>query len=157
MEMMANGICFQFRKLSLQAYAPTKATHRSVGYDLYSAYDVVIPGRGKGLVPLDLEFFIPDGYYGRIAPRSGLTWEHSLDVGAGVIDPDYRGNVCVVLFNHGNFEYQVKSGQRVAQLILEKCGNFPVQEVYSTEPQLGDGVPYDITGRGPHGFGSSGY
>jgi dUTP pyrophosphatase len=60
----------------------------------------------------------PAGTYGRIAPRSGLAWKNSIDVGAGVIDEDYRGNVGVILFNHGDKDFDIKAGDRVAQVRL---------------------------------------
>lgn len=63
--------------------------------------------------------FVADG---RIAPRSGLASKHFIDTGAGVIDADYRGQVKVLLFNHGEGEYRVKEGERVAQLVLERVG-----------------------------------
>jgi deoxyuridine 5'-triphosphate nucleotidohydrolase len=62
------------------------------------------------------------GVDGRIAPRSGLASKHFIDTGAGVIDADYRGQVRVLLFNHGEVEYMVKEGERVAQLVLERVG-----------------------------------
>ena len=52
-----------------------------------------IPARGKGLVKTDIQIKVPRGTYGRIAPRSGLSWKHHIDIGAGVVDEDYRGNV----------------------------------------------------------------
>ena len=54
---------------------------------------VKIPARGKGLVRTDIQIKVPNGTYGRIAPRSGLAWKHHIDIGAGVVDEDYRGNV----------------------------------------------------------------
>ena len=86
------------------------------------------------------------GTYGRIAPRSGLAWKKHIDVGAGVIDADYRGNVGVVLFNHGAEDLEVKVGDRVAQLILEKIAYAEVEEVAE--------LPETVRGAG--GFGSSG-
>lgn len=64
----------------------------AAGYDLSSAKDVLIPARGKGLCPTDLSIALPEGTYGRVAPRSGLAWKNSIDTMAGVIDADYRGN-----------------------------------------------------------------
>lgn len=58
------------------------------------------------LVKTDLSIAIPEGYYGRIAPRSSLAWKNHIDVGAGVIDEDYRGPLGVVLFNHGDTEFE---------------------------------------------------
>ena len=58
--------------------------------------------------------------YCKIAPRSGLAWKNHIDVGAGVVDADYRGNVGVILFNHGDTDFMVAPGDRVAQLLLQK-------------------------------------
>ncbi|XP_028089912.1 deoxyuridine 5'-triphosphate nucleotidohydrolase-like [Camellia sinensis] len=63
---------------------------------------------------------IPYGLYGRLAPRSGLALIHGIDVGAGVVDPDYRGEVKVLLFNHNQEEFIVRAGDRIAQIIFEK-------------------------------------
>jgi len=70
-----------------------------------STADLVIPAKGKGLVPTGLSMAIPIGNYGRIAPRSGLAAKNFIDVGAGVIDADYRGEVKVLLFNFGEQEF----------------------------------------------------
>jgi len=107
----------------------------------------VIPARGKGLCPTDLAIALPAGVYGRVAPRSGLAWKNGIDVGAGVIDEDYRGNVGVILFNHSDSDFSVKVGDRVAQLILEKIAIVDVEE---TEGEL------PATVRGEGGFGSTG-
>jgi hypothetical protein len=79
-------------RLSQHAIIPTRGSAGAAGYDLSSAKDVLVPARGKALCPTDLSIALPEGTYGRVAPRSGLTWKHSLDTGAGVIDADYRGN-----------------------------------------------------------------
>ena len=62
----------------------------AAGYDLYSAYDYVIPSQGKVIAKTDISIRVPDGTYGRVAPRSGLSAKHHIDVGAGVIDQDYE-------------------------------------------------------------------
>ena len=105
-----------------------------------------IPAKGKGLVKTGLAISFPAGLYARITPRSGLALKWFIDVGAGVIDSDYRGEVGVVLFNHGDQDFQVKMGDRIAQLILEKIDTPPVEEVQD----LGNTV------RGTGGFGSTG-
>ena len=66
----------------------------------------MVPGRGKAMVKTDISIAIPEGTYARVAPRSGLTWKHSIDVGAGVVDEDYRGPVNVILFNHSDTDFQ---------------------------------------------------
>lgn len=80
----------------------------------------VVPKRGKALVGTGLAFGIPEGNYGRIAPRSGLAAKNSIDVGAGVIDSDYRGEVKVLLFNFADEDFAFNQGDRIAQMIIEK-------------------------------------
>ncbi|XP_075061308.1 deoxyuridine 5'-triphosphate nucleotidohydrolase, mitochondrial isoform X2 [Mixophyes fleayi] len=99
----------RFAKLSEHAAAPTRGSALAAGYDLYSAYDYVIAPQDKAIVKTDIQICVPSGCYGRIAPRSGLAAKHFIDVGAGVIDEDYRGNVGVVLFNFGKEVFEVRS------------------------------------------------
>lgn len=134
------------KKLSDFASIPTKGSKLAAGYDLYSAYDYVVQAKGKEMVKTDLQIALPDGCYGRVAPRSGLAWKNSIDVGAGVIDQDYRGPLNVILFNFGDQDFQIKRGDRVAQLICEKIVHAEVQEVDDL----------DSTERGTNGFGSTG-
>ncbi|KAI3963451.1 hypothetical protein MKW98_022873 [Papaver atlanticum] len=134
------------KKLSENAVLPSRGSSLSAGYDLSSAAEMIVPGRGKALIPTDLSIAVPEGTYARVAPRSGLTWKHSIDVGAGVIDADYRGPVGVILFNHSDVDFQVKMGDRVAQLIIEKIITPEVEEVEDL----------DSTVRGSGGFGSTG-
>merc|ERR1711973_899918 len=94
------------------ALIPTKGSKTAAGYDLYSAYDYVIPAQGKVIAKTDISIRVPDGTYGRVAPRSGLAAKSHLDVGAGVIDQDYTGNVGVVLFNHAQTDFEIKKGDR---------------------------------------------
>ena len=86
----------------------------------YSSKDVVVPARGRAIVPTGLSIAAPPGTYARVAPRSGLAVKHFIDTGAGVVDEDYRGEVGVVLFNHSEQDFNVAAGDRVAQLILER-------------------------------------
>ena len=133
------------KKLSEKAVIPTRASKHAAGYDLSAARDTLIPARGKALVSTDLVMSIPQDCYGRIAPRSGLAWKHFIDTGAGVIDSDYRQEVCVLLFNFSDEPFHVKEGDRIAQLILEKIHTPEVVEVDELEPT-------ERTG----GFGSTG-
>ncbi|KAK3424791.1 hypothetical protein EUGRSUZ_F01560 [Eucalyptus grandis] len=137
---------FRVKKLSEKAVLPSRASPLSAGYDLSSAAEAKVPARGKALVPTDLSVAIPEGTYARIAPRSGLAWKHSIDVGAGVIDADYRGPVGVILFNHSDVDFEVKAGDRIAQLIIEKIMTPDVVEVEDLDSTL----------RGEGGFGSTG-
>ena len=117
-----------------------------IGYDLASAVDIIVPAKGKAIVKTDLAIAIPENTYARIAPRSGLAVKHFIDVGAGVVDYDYRGNVGVVLFNHSENDFTVHQSDRIAQLILEQIAMVPVEEV----TELPDSE------RGAGGFGSTG-
>lgn len=135
-----------FQKLSENAYPPVRATPQSAGYDLFSAYDYIVCPQDKQLIKTDLAIKIPDGCYGRIAPRSGLALNYHIDIGAGVIDRDYRGNVGVVIFNHSLKYFQISKGDRIAQLICEKI----------MEPELKEVLLLDNTERGGNGFGSTG-
>ncbi|XP_066492189.1 deoxyuridine 5'-triphosphate nucleotidohydrolase, mitochondrial [Tiliqua scincoides] len=140
------GHRLRFARLSEHAFAPSRGSSRAAGYDLYSAYDCEIPAAGKAVVKTDIQIALPPGCYGRIAPRSGLAAKHFIDVGAGVIDEDYRGNVGVVLFNFGKEPFKVNKGDRIAQLICER--------IYY--PDLEEMQVLDDTERGSGGFGSTG-
>jgi dUTP pyrophosphatase len=123
-----------FLKLRPDAIIPSKATPGSIGLDLHSVEPyVILPGQ-RVVVSTGLQAFLPDGVYGRIAPRSGLAVKHGLDVGAGVIDPDYTGEVRVVLFNHDeHVPFIIRPGYRIAQLILEKAADVTsVNEVFES-------------------------
>ncbi|XP_048825252.1 deoxyuridine 5'-triphosphate nucleotidohydrolase, mitochondrial [Brienomyrus brachyistius] len=133
-------------RLSGNATIPTKASANAAGYDLYSAYDYSIAPMEKAVVNTDIQIAVPPGCYGRLAPRSGLAVNHFIDVGAGVVDEDYRGNVGVVLFNFGKETFQVRKGERIAQLICERI----------CHPDLEQCEALDETERGTDGFGSTG-
>jgi len=148
-----NGIVFRpmstgllVKRLSEAATLPVRGSLHAAGYDLASAQDVVVPARGKLVVLTDLAIAVPEGTYGRVAPRSGLAAKHHINLGAGVIDADYRGNVGVVMFNHADQDFHVKTGDRIAQLVLERIVTPEVEEV----TELPDTV------RGAGGFGSTG-
>ena len=91
----------EIRKLSPEAVVPTYATTGSIGADLYSTQLIVIPPGQRELITTGISVRLPEGSYARIAPRSGLALKHSIDVGAGVVDPDFRGEIRVLLINNG--------------------------------------------------------
>ena len=135
------------KKLCYDATLPTRGSNGSVGYDLYSSEDAFVPSQaGRALVGTGITVVLPPGVYGRVAPRSGLAVNHCINVGAGVIDPDYTGEIKVVLFNHGVENFEIKKGDRIAQLILERCETPPIEEISIVED----------TDRGSGGFGSTG-
>lgn len=134
------------KKLISKARLPILGSENAAGYDLHASEDGLVPARGKTLIGTGLAMAIPVGNYGRIAPRSGLAAKHSIDVGAGVIDADYRGEVRVLLFNFSDKDFAVTEGDRIAQLIIEKY----------TPTQLVEVDDLDDTARGQGGFGSTG-
>ncbi len=93
---------FQIKLLSENATVPTRGSLESAGYDLYAAKNTEIQPKERGVVHTDISMIIPFSYYGRIAPRSSLALYNGIDVGAGVVDSDYRGPVNIILFNHSN-------------------------------------------------------
>ena len=117
------------KKLDPKAFIPTKGSEHAAGYDLYSIEQIIIPPNSKALVSTGISMAIPVGNYGRVAPRSGLACKNFIDVGAGVVDADYRGEVKVLLFNFAKEEFKVGVGDRIAQLIIEKYTRTEIEEV----------------------------
>ncbi|KAI9290601.1 Deoxyuridine 5'-triphosphate nucleotidohydrolase [Neoconidiobolus thromboides FSU 785] len=132
--------------LNLNAQLPKRGSASAAGYDLYSSEDTMIPARGRGVAKTGLAIKVPYGTYGRVAPRSGLSVKFGIETGAGVVDRDYRGEVGVVLFNHEDKEFEIKKGDRIAQLVLEK--------IVTPEIEIVDEL--DVTVRGSGKFGSTG-
>ena len=89
------------RRLHRDVHLPTRGSAGAVGYDLYAVEDVSIPRGDRALIGTGVAIVLPVGTYGRVSPRSGLAVRSGIQVGAGVIDPDYTGEVKVLLFNHG--------------------------------------------------------
>lgn len=136
------------KRLSDKAVLPTRGSEFSAGYDLSSAETKVLAAGQRTIIKTDLSIACPPGTYGRVAPRSGLTVKFGIHVGAGVVDSDYRGPLGVVLFNLGDKDFEIKEGDRIAQLILEEIKMVPVLDVGEAE--------LDATERGAGGFGSTG-
>ena len=121
----------KYKLLTSKAYPPTRETAGPIGYDLRSPRFARIPPKGGTYyLPLGIAFQIPEGHYGRLAPKSGLAIYRSIRVLAGVIDQDYRGEVFVLLINHDDiFSYLIKPEDKIVQLILEKATIARLQEV----------------------------
>ena len=134
------------KRLNEHAIIPARGSVGAVGYDLYSSVDTCVALKNRTLVETGIAITLPPGTYGRVAPRSGLAVKKGIQVGAGVIDPDYTGEVKVLLFNDGEGDFVIKKGDRIAQLIIERCETPPIEEVDSL----------DATERGEGGFGSTG-
>ena len=125
---------------------PTRSTEFAAGYDLYSAEEVTLKAKTRQAVSTEIAILVPSGTYGRIAPRSGLALNNSIEIGAGVVDEDYRGPIKVILINHGKDDFIVKVGDRIAQLVLE-CIVTPDTEMVNSLPE---------SKKGDQGFGSTG-
>ena len=129
---------------------PTCATEHSVGLDLAAAVaeDVVMSPGSRHLIPTGLALALPEGYEGQVRPRSGLAIRHGIIIpnSPGTIDPDYRGEVMVILMNQGQEPFVVRRGMRIAQLVVAPAVR-PFLEMVDALPD---------TGRGGGGFGHSG-
>ena len=135
------------RRFSTRATLPYRATPGSVGYELCAAEAVLIKGRGRRCaVSTDLCIAPPPGTYIRIAPKSSLS-ASGIDIGAGVVDPDYRGKIKVVVINNSKEPFNIMVGTRIAQAVIERIETPDVVEV--------DGDELDETERGSGGFGST--
>ena len=134
------------KKLHAQAKLPVRGSARAIGADLCCVEDFTLQPLERKLVPTGLAIEIHEGYYGRVAPRSGLAVKQGIDTLAGVIDSDYRGEVRVLLINFNHEAVCFEAGERIAQLIIEKAEAVD----YEWAEDLSDTV------RGEGGFGSTG-
>jgi dUTP pyrophosphatase len=137
----------RIKKLHPDAHLPAYAhgPQEDAGLDLRAVERVVLrPGVAEA-VPTGLAIELPPGYEAQVRPRSGLALKHSLTVNFGTIDPGYRGEIRVVMFNLGRVDYTVEKGDRIAQLVIGRY-----EGIQWEEGELGDSA------RGAGGFGSSG-
>jgi dUTP pyrophosphatase len=136
----------KFRKLTANAMLPTRGSSAAAGLDLYSIEPVSLLPQQRALVRTGLAVAIPEGFYGRIAPRSGLATKNGIDVLAGVIDADYRGEIQCLLYNTGDQTVELPAQSKICQLIIEK--------IVTPSAEWVDELPE--TTRGERGFGSTG-
>ena len=129
---------------------PQFETTQSAGMDLRANIDtpVVLQPGDRALIPTGIKMALPDGYEAQIRPRSGLAYKHGITVlnSPGTIDADYRGDVGVLLINHGREAFTVEDGMRVAQMVVAQYSQFEWESVEDL----------DETARGAGGFGSTG-
>jgi dUTP pyrophosphatase len=137
----------RIKKLSPDAILPSYAhgADEDAGLDLRALERAVLrPGTAQA-VPTGIAIEIPPGYEAQVRPRSGLALKHSITVNFGTIDPGYRGEIRVIMFNLGQADYTVEKGDRIAQLIVARY-----ESIDWEEGELGGSA------RGSGGFGSSG-
>ena len=133
-----------FQKLMDKAIAPHRATPGSVGYDLFMLIDFVLQLQEQETIFIDIAVSPPEGYYAQLMSKSGLTVTHKLEVKAGVIDPDFMGNVGVVLKNNSNKPIKCVVGEQIAQILFIKVAT----------PTLAQVPTLTKTQCGKHGFGA---
>jgi len=136
----------RFKQLDERAVLPQRGSALAAGLDVCSIEDVEIGPRQRVMARTGLAVAIPPGFYGRIAPRSGLAAKNGLDVLAGVIDSDYRGEVCCLLYNTSEEPIKLAAGSKICQLIVEQI----------ITPDAAWVSDLDETARGAGGFGSTG-
>lgn len=115
----ARTIRVPLQRLSEQARVPVVAHESDAAADLCAAAEGEIPPGGRAVVPTGIALALPPGTRGRIIPRSGLARTHGIDVGAGLIDSGFRGEIGVLLFNHGDTPFRYAVGDRIAQIAVE--------------------------------------
>ena len=135
------------KKVHADAQVPGYAHEGDAGFDLHAVEEAVIDSTHQTVVKTGLAFAIPSGYVGLIWDRSGLAAKHGLHKLAGVIDAGYRGEVGVVLINHGSSSFTVEKGMRIAQMLVQSVEKVTLNEVEDL----------DETKRGEGGFGSTGH
>jgi dUTP pyrophosphatase len=143
--ILDSGNYLKVKFLNVHSKTPTKADAGCAGYDVFSSSMDVIKKGTRKLISTGISIQIPRHYYLRVAPRSGMSVK-GIDVGAGVIDSSYRGELKVLLINNSESDYTIMEGDKIAQLIMERCSNVNVEIVESlTDTSRADG-----------GFGSTG-
>jgi dUTP pyrophosphatase len=138
----------KFRALREGVKIPQYQTSGSVGFDLASIEDLTIEKGKTALIPTGLAFELPHGFEMQVRPRSGLALKHSITVlnSPGTIDSDYRGEIKVILINHGDEDFKISVGDRVAQAVITKVELVDFEEVHELSESE----------RGSNGFGSTG-
>lgn len=137
-----------FKRIHPEAVLPAYAHESDAGMDVRSVAEVVIPARGRALVPTGLVVLLPPNYEAQVRPRSGLALKSGITVlnTPGTIDAGYRGEIGVILFNTTDTDFAVHKGDRVAQIVIAPVTRVEVIETDSVEE----------TDRGAGGFGSTG-
>ena len=136
----------KFEKTHELAQIPTKNHADDTGFDVYCVEDKLIPARGSAVIDVGLKFaYIPPGFWIRVEGSSGLGFKHGILPHPGIIDTAYRGTAGIKLYNFTDIDYNVKSGDRIAQFVVYKNYNVVAEFGEVTE-----------TDRGEKGFGSSG-
>jgi dUTP pyrophosphatase len=135
----------RFKQLDPRAVLPRRGSVLAAGLDICSIEDLEIQPKQRAMARTGLAVAIPPGFYGRVAPRSGLAAKNGLDVLAGVIDSDYRGELCCLLYNTGDDVISLPAASKICQLVIEQI--ITPEAVWAND--------LDSTARGAGGFGST--
>jgi dUTP pyrophosphatase len=138
----------RIRRISGDAVLPSYAHKGDAGMDLYSIEDKVIEPGGTALIRTGIQIELPEFTEAQIRPRSGLALKHSVTVlnSPGTIDEGYRGEICIILINHGRESFRVEKHMRIAQMVIAKFVHVSIKEADELSS----------TERAEKGFGSSG-
>ena len=138
------------KKLNTEARLPEKAHQTDAGFDLFSIEEKEIPAGEASLIKTGISIQLPPNTEAQVRPRSGLALKHSITVlnSPGTIDEDYRGEIGVILINHGKDNFVVEKGMKIAQMVIQPVLSVDIEEA---EEELSE------TNRGTGGFGSTGY
>ncbi len=128
-----NGLTLELKRIRKNAILPRYMSDLAAGMDLYAALDGLLripPGERK-LVPTGIALAIPPGFEGQVRPRSGLAFKNGVTLvnAPGTIDADYRGEIQVIVINHGSEEFLVSAGDRIAQLVIAPVLRVRLREV----------------------------
>lgn len=136
------------KRLDKEIPLPKYAYHGDAGMDVCSKINYILPPGEHSVIPTGLSFAIPEGYEMQVRPRSGLAAKQRVTIlnSPGTIDQGYRGELGVVLMNHGKIPFEIKKGDRIAQIVFSKVETTELIETEELPP----------TERGKGGFGSSG-
>ncbi len=136
------------KKLNPEAIIPQYAHEGDSGMDVHSTEDLILKPRERAAIHTGLAFELPKGYEIQTRPKSGPALKHGISIvnTPGTLDSGYRGELMFILINHGNEPYEIKKGQKVAQIVVQK-----VEEVEFEEKE-----EFSETSRGKEGFGSTG-
>ena len=143
-----NCLKVKIKKLAEEAKVPKVEHHGDAGFDLYANENTALKPGERKLISTGIAMSFEKGYEAQVRPKSGLAIKHGLSLvnTPGTIDSGYRGEVKVILINHGEEEYLVEKGKKIAQVVFNKI----------EEPEIEEVEDLDETTRGEGGFGSTG-
>lgn len=137
----------KIKKISEDAITPNYAHIGDAGFDLYSTSDIILSPGEMSLIHTGIQIELPKDMEGQVRPRSGLFLKHQVSAHFGTIDNGYRGEIGVMMINHGKNDFHITKGMKIAQMILQPIYRANIIEVAELN---------DNTERGSNGYGSSG-